>query len=76
MVYRRFDLSIFISGFLEGAHVKVGNWDVDISDVVGDNQAWRNHFLMLQALLRVLTLCMTLQQAQSNSHIVYTPRSC
>ena len=76
MAYRQFNVSVFITGFLKIEHVNVGNWDVDISDVAGEYQAWKNLFLMQQAPLRIFTLRMDLLQARSNSHIVYIPRSC
>ena len=63
-------------GFLTGVQVESGNWDLDISDVSEGNQAWKNLFHLLQSLLRVITSCITLQQARFNPNIVYISRSC
>ena len=73
---RQFHVSILTVGFFIGVQVKPGNWDLNFSEALEGIQAWKNLFHLLQSLLRVITSCITLQQARFNPNIVYISRSC
>ena len=72
---RQFHVSILMIGFLTGVQVTSGNEDLNISEVPEGIQAWKNLFHLPQSLLRVITACLTLQQALFNPNIVFISRS-